>query len=69
MGAISDFGHYESEDLDVIVHVKGIDERKDIVGAGMRLFDMFDARRRRARRGLLLMMAARTTRRYRRRWM
>ncbi|KAF5418438.1 MAG: hypothetical protein C5S49_01760 [Candidatus Methanogaster sp.] len=35
------FGPYEGEDLDVITYVKGIDERKDTVGAGMRLFDMF----------------------------
>ena len=36
------FGPYEGEDLDVIVYVKGIDERKDTVGVGMRLFDIFD---------------------------
>ena len=36
------FGPYEGEDLDVIVYVEGIDERKDTVGVGMRLFDMFD---------------------------
>jgi len=35
------FGPYEDEDLDVIVYVEGIDERKDTVGVGMRLFDMF----------------------------
>ena len=35
------FGPYEGEDLDVIVYVEGIDERKDTVGVGMRLFDMF----------------------------
>ena len=34
-------GPYEGEDLDVIVYVEGIDERKDTVGVGMRLFDMF----------------------------
>ena len=36
------FGPYEGEDLDVIVYVEGIDERKDTVGVGMRLFDIFD---------------------------
>jgi hypothetical protein len=36
------FGPYEGEDLDAIVYVEGIDERKDAVGVGMRLFDMFD---------------------------
>jgi hypothetical protein len=36
------FGPYEGEGLDVIVYVEGIDERKDTVGVGMRLFDMFD---------------------------
>ena len=35
------FGPYEDEDLDVIVYVEGIDERKDTVGVGMRLFDIF----------------------------
>jgi len=35
------FGPYEDEDLDVIVYVEGIDERKDTVCVGMRLFDMF----------------------------
>ena len=35
------FGPYEDEDLDVIVYVEGIDDRKDTVGVGMRLFDMF----------------------------
>ena len=35
------FGPYEDEDLDVIVYVEGIDDRKDTVGMGMRLFDMF----------------------------
>jgi len=35
------FGPYDDEDLDVIVYVEGIDERKDTVGVGMRLFDMF----------------------------
>ncbi|MBC2748610.1 MAG: hypothetical protein HF975_16735 [ANME-2 cluster archaeon] len=35
------FGPYEGEDLDVIVYVEGIDERKDTVGVGMRLSDKF----------------------------
>jgi len=35
------FGPYEDEDLDVLVYVEGIDDRKDTVGVGMRLFDMF----------------------------
>ena len=33
------FGPYEGEDLDVIVYVEGIDERKETVS--MRLFDKF----------------------------
>jgi hypothetical protein len=35
------FGPYEDEDLDVIVYVGGIDDRKDTVCVGMRLFGMF----------------------------
>ena len=35
------FRPYEDEDLDVIVYVEGIDDRKDTVGVGMWLFDMF----------------------------
>ncbi|KAF5414376.1 MAG: hypothetical protein C5S48_09185 [Candidatus Methanogaster sp.] len=37
------FGHYNYEDgdLDVIVYVDGIDERKGIMAAEMRLFDRF----------------------------
>jgi hypothetical protein len=31
------FGPYEDEDLDVIVYVEGIDDRKDTVGVGMRI--------------------------------
>nr|QNO44538.1 hypothetical protein CBGFFKFA_00004 [Methanosarcinales archaeon ANME-2c ERB4]QNO49665.1 hypothetical protein FBMMOPGC_00012 [Methanosarcinales archaeon ANME-2c ERB4]QNO50102.1 hypothetical protein GDOAKEED_00006 [Methanosarcinales archaeon ANME-2c ERB4] len=41
MKEIEYFGPYEDEDLDVIVYVEGIDDRKDTVGVGMRLFDMF----------------------------
>jgi len=33
------FGPYEGEDLDVIVYVEGIDERKDGLDVGMRLSD------------------------------
>ena len=35
------FGPYEGEDLDVIVYVEGIDERKDGLDVGMRLSDKF----------------------------
>ena len=35
------FGLYEGEDLDVIVYVEGIDERKDGLDVGMRLSDQF----------------------------
>ncbi len=35
------FGPYEEEDLDVLVYVEGIDERKDGLDVGMRLSDMF----------------------------
>jgi hypothetical protein len=42
MKDIKYFGPYEGEDLDAIVYVEGIDERKDAIGVGMRLFDMFD---------------------------
>jgi len=35
------FGPYEGEDLDVIVYVEGIDERKDGLDVGMRLSDRF----------------------------
>jgi hypothetical protein len=41
MKEIEYFGPYEDEDLDVIVYVERIDDRKDMVGVGMRLFDMF----------------------------
>jgi hypothetical protein len=35
------FGPYEEEDLDVLVYVEGIDERKDGLDVGMRLSDKF----------------------------
>ncbi len=35
------FGPYEGEDLDVIVYVEGIDERKGGLDVGMRLSDKF----------------------------
>ncbi|PXF60540.1 MAG: hypothetical protein C4B59_09140 [Candidatus Methanogaster sp.] len=34
-------GPYEGEDLDVLVYVEGIDERKDGLDVGMRLSDKF----------------------------
>jgi len=34
------FGPYGGEDLDVIVYVEGIDERKDMLDVSMRLFDL-----------------------------
>lgn len=40
MKEIEYFGSYEGDDLDMIVYVKGIDEREDTLDESVRLFDM-----------------------------